>query len=223
MTVLATVTGCGLTSYDNYEKPEAVLSGAIVHEGDTIRVRSGAAELELWEPGFELNTKIPVSISKDGTFSAKLFEGSYKLTQLIGDGPWVPSTDTMAVEVNGDKQIQFEVEPYYKITSSDIALEGSEITADFTLEQVNGSRDISFVTLFLGTGKFTSIRHNSFFWNQYQEGIQIDDNGPNSMSISLSQLPDNLAGRDYVFARICVEIIGKEDALYSKVYKISLQ
>lgn len=221
--VVGTVTGCDMTSYDNYDEPESELTGAVVHEGDTIRVRSNAVELELWEDGYRDYEKIPVYVDQDGKFSAKLFDGRYKMTELLGSGPWVPSSDTVEFDLNGDHNMAFQVEPYYKITSEDISLQGSSIVADFTLEEVNGSQEISFVTLFLGKGKFTSIRNNNFFWNQYQEGITINDDGANTMDVTLSQIPEELSSRDYVYARICVEIVGKEDALYSKVYKIQLQ
>ncbi|MDR8392950.1 DUF3823 domain-containing protein [Aliifodinibius sp. S!AR15-10] len=227
--VLVTVAGCGLTEFDNYDKPKSTLTGAVVHDGDTLQLRSGAVELEIWEDGYTDYEKIPVEVGQDGTFSSSLFEGQYKMTQLVGDGPWVTNTDTTEFELSGSKDMQFEVEPFYKVASSDIRLDGSEIVADFTLEEVNDSRNITWVTLFIGTGRFTSIQQNSFFWNQISETgdpqnpYQIDENGANTYSPPLSALPEDLANREYVFARIAVEIDGKEDALYSKVHKIMLQ
>src|SRR5699024_7441515 len=149
-------------------------------------------------------------VNQDGSFSSKLHDGTYKLTELIGDGPWVPNSDTTVFELNGSKQMEFQVEPYYKITSENISLQGNSIIADFVLEEVNTSLPITYVTLFIGTGRFTSTQNNSFYWNHLQEEIGINSNGSNTMDITLSQLPEELSSRDYIFARICVEIEGKE-------------
>lgn len=227
--VLVTVAGCGLTEFDNYDKPKSTLTGAVVHEGDTLQLRSGAVELEIWEDGYTDYEKIPVEVGHDGSFSSKLYNGTYKITQLLGDGPWVANSDTTEFELNGSKDMAFEVEPFYKVASSSIRLEGDEIVADFSLDEVNNSRSITWVTLFIGTGRFTSTQQNSFFWNQISETgdpqnpYPINANGANTYSPPLSALPDNLANRDYIFARIAVEIDGKEDALYSKVHKIQLK
>lgn len=220
--LLATVAGCGITEYDNYEKPNSTLEGAVVHEGDTIRVRNGAVQLEIWEDGYKDYEKIPVRVNQDGSFSSKLFGGSYKITELIGDGPWVPSSDTTEFEISGNKQMAFEVEPYYKITDENISLQDNAIVADFDLAEVNTSQPITYVTLFVGTGQFTSIQNNSFFWNHLQEEIEINTNGSNTIDVDLSQLPEELSSREFVYARICVEIEGKEDAMYSKSYKLKL-
>ena len=77
--------GC---KYDNYTAPQSVLSGTVGYQGAGIGVRSNAVQLELWQRGWQLFSKIPVYVQQDGTYKAILFDGDYKLTYLKGVGPW---------------------------------------------------------------------------------------------------------------------------------------
>src|SRR5690606_36045642 len=84
------LAGCdNIFGLDNYDEPDSMLSGRVVYNGQPVNVRTGGIELELWEPGFELETKIPVYVSQEGEYSAALFAGNYKLNAIRGQGPWV--------------------------------------------------------------------------------------------------------------------------------------
>jgi hypothetical protein len=52
-------------------------------------------QLEIWQKGYQLYTSIPVYVTQDGTFSAVLFDGNYKLVSKSGNGPWVSKQDTV--------------------------------------------------------------------------------------------------------------------------------
>src|SRR4051812_34652244 len=86
---------------DNYDPPKSMLSGQVVYQGQPVGVRSNGVQLELWQPGYQFFTKIPIYVDQDGTFSAALFDGNYKLTRLKGNGPWADNTDTINVVVKG--------------------------------------------------------------------------------------------------------------------------
>src|SRR5688572_7366607 len=86
---------------DNYDAPKSWITGKVVYQNQPVGVRSNGVQLELWQPGFQTFSKIPVYISQDGTFSANVFDGDYKLTRLKGNGPWADNTDTIAVSVRG--------------------------------------------------------------------------------------------------------------------------
>ena len=77
---LATIAILLLASceYDNYDMPNAILSGRVVYEGTPVGVRATATRLELWQGGYANRTKIDVNIAHDGTYSAALFNGRYK-------------------------------------------------------------------------------------------------------------------------------------------------
>src|SRR5690606_5947206 len=81
------LTGCGITALDNYDPPTSEITGRVLYNGEPVGVRSGGVQLELWQPSYELNQKIPVRIAQDGTFSAAVFNGSYEINLLPGNGP----------------------------------------------------------------------------------------------------------------------------------------
>src|SRR5690554_1512804 len=97
LSVILFITGCEI---DNYEAPKSFLEGKVVYNNQPVGVRSNGVQLELWQPGYALYSKIPVYVSQDGSFSASVFDGDYKLVRLEG-APWVNNTDTIDVQVRG--------------------------------------------------------------------------------------------------------------------------
>src|SRR5690606_29041907 len=116
------------------------LTGHVVFDGEPIGVRSNGVQLELWQPGYELNEKIPIHIDQDGSFSARLFEGDYLLNLLRGNGPWVDDGDTIRVQVRGSTEVQVPVSPYYLVDSPGFEQSGATVTSSFGVRAVEGGR-----------------------------------------------------------------------------------
>ena len=204
---------------DNYEPPKSTLTGQVVYQDQAIGVRSNGVQLELWQPGFELFQKIPVYVAQDGSFSAALFDGDYKLVRLRGNGPWVDNTDTINVEVRGATVVEVPVQPYYIIRSEQFQSSGDAVTATLNVEEVTPGTPIERVTFYIGTT--TIVDANNFaavtdIWEPNAEALS----GPMSLSISL---PGELAGREYVFARVGIKMAGVQEMIYSPVQKIELR
>lgn len=202
---------------DNYEPPTSMLTGTVVYDGKPIGVRSGGVQLELWQPGFALNTKIPVNVDQDGRFAASLFDGTYKLTFLAGNGPWVVSTDTIVVNLSGSADITVPAEPYYTIGDETIARNGESIEASFRTLAVNESRALESVGLYIGT---TTVLDN--INNKQKVELPAADitslDEPIDLAVTLGA---DLSARAYVFARIGVRTSGVNEMLFSPVFKIN--
>ncbi len=202
---------------DNYDPPTSTLTGTVTYDGTPIGVRSGGVQLELWQPGFALNTKIPVNIDQDGRFAASLFDGTYKLTFLAGNGPWVVSTDTIVVNLNGSADITVPVEPYYTIRDETVTRNGENIEASFRILAVNDSRTLQSVGLYVGT---TAILDN--INNKLKIELPATDiaalNDPIDLAVNLGA---DLSSKAYVFARIGVRTSGVNEMLFSPVFKIN--
>lgn len=202
---------------DNYEPPTSMLTGTVVYDGKPIGVRSGGVQLELWQPGFALNTKIPVNVDQDGRFAASLFDGTYKLTFLAGNGPWVVSTDTIVVNLSGSADITVPAEPYYTIGDETIARNGESIEASFRTLAVNESRALESVGLYIGT---TTVLDN--INNKQKVELPATDitslDEPIDLAVTLGA---DLSARAYVFARIGVRTSGVNEMLFSPVFKIN--
>src|SRR5690606_19875286 len=201
---------------DNYEPPTSTLTGTVTYDGKPIGVRSGGVQLELWQSGFALDTKIPVNIDQDGRFSAALFDGTYKLTFLAGNGPWVVSTDTIVVNLKGSADITVPAEPYYAIADESITRSGEDIEAAFRVLTVNDSRTLESVGLYIGT---TTILDN--INNELKVELPAADIATTADPVGLGvTLGADLSSRPYVFARIGVRTSGVNEMLFSPVFKI---
>lgn len=123
---------------DNYEAPNASLSGAIIDNqtGETVQsdIISGT-RIELIEHGFENPSIQQIVVKVDGTYrDDMMFAGKYSIIPLRR-GNFVPMTDTMIVDIEGETVKNFEVQPYIRILDPNITIDGTKITGTFRLEQ----------------------------------------------------------------------------------------
>src|SRR5690242_13847449 len=106
---------------DNYTPPGSRLQGAILYQGDSINVSYNDVNFQLWQSGFGKLTPINVSVDQNGSYSALLFNGDYKLIIPQGAGPFMNQTDpktnsdTILVHVQGNQSLNIQVLPYYMI------------------------------------------------------------------------------------------------------------
>ena len=215
MAMVVVLSGC---EYDNHEPPKAMLTGQVVYQDQAIGVRASGVQLELWQPGYPVLQKIPVFVDQEGAFSAMVFDGSYKLTLLRGNGPWVDNTDTIDVEVRGATVVEVPVQPFYLIENESFQSSGDAITATLDAEEVTPGAQVERVTFYIGTT--TIVDANNFaaatdIWGPDAEALSA----PLSLSINL---PGELAGREYVFARVGVKMAGVQEMIYSPVQKVEL-
>ncbi len=204
---------------DNYQQPKSVLKGRIVHDGQAIGVRSNGVQLELWQRGYQLFTKIPVYVNQDGTFSASLFDGNYKLVRLRGNGPWIDNTDSVDVQLKGSLEIDVPVTPYFVIRNDTYQKGEKAVSATFNLQQISTSRQIERVNLYVGTTTIVDANNNA--GNAQKVAADLTDlTKPVTLTVSLS---NTLANRDYVFVRIGVKTAGVGEMIFGAPQKIALR
>lgn len=212
----ASITGC---KKDNYEAPASTLKGQVVYQDQPISLRSNGVQLELWQPGFELSTKIPIYVAQDGTFSASVFDGKYKLVRLLGNGPWINNTDTVDVNVNGATEVKVEVMPYFMIKNANMAQSGTNLTASFSLQQINNSLPLDGVTLYLGTTTIVDQVNNVA--TAVKPASQITDlTQPITLTVAI---PPSLSAKGYLYARIGAKTAGVAELIYTMPQKVELK
>lgn len=224
--LMVVLAGC---KEDNFEPPTSIITGSVVFEGEAVGVRSpivdfsgdnttGGIELELWQSGFDFRQKIPVYLAQDGTFSATVEDGTYQLIPLRGNGPWANVTDSIEVVVNGSANVEVPVQPYFVLNNTTFSNSGNMISASFNVQQVVADAVLENVTLFIGSTTIVDSYNNAA--NTSQAGGDIADiNAPINLSV---EVPDDLAAKGYVFARVGVKTVGTAEMLYSDVQKIEL-
>ncbi|MEL7589022.1 MAG: DUF3823 domain-containing protein [Prolixibacteraceae bacterium] len=207
------VTNC---EYDNYDPPASFLSGTVTYHNVPVGVRSGATKLELWQYGFALRKKIDISIDQDGTFSARLFDGNYKLVRLSG-APWENRTDSIDVQIKGETFVNVQVEPYFIISGESFQKTGDEIKSLCTVTQL-GARRIESLTLYIGTTNIVDA-NNNVLSNTLNASSLTDLNIPKSNVLLLSE---TLKQQKYIFVRLGVKATGIAERFYTPVKKIDL-
>lgn len=209
------LTGCG---YDNYDEPNAVLTGKIVYDGKPVGVRTNGPQLELWQDGYGLKKNIPIYIAHDGTYSVSLFDGQYKLVRKAG-APWEAQLkDTIIIDVRKKTVVDIPVTPYFIINNESFQKGSSSITAKFTIGKIVESASIAEVRLYLGGSILTDQNKNEGAVNANLSNITIGQEATLTMAI-----PTSLANKDYLFARVGIRSTVSSEFYYTQVQKISLK
>lgn len=229
--IFLTVVAAGLLAscaFDNYDEPESFLKGQIVYNGEPINVSSRDVSFQLWEPGWQKSYSINVEVAQDGSFSSLLFDATYKLVIPSNQGPWrtkinsETGSDTILVDVKGDKTLNIEVEPYYMIRNPQFSANGRNITATFKAEQIikdSGTKSIERVNFYVNKTQFVDFRSSANVASAEKTGGNIGDTNAISMSLTV---PELVLAQSYVYARVGIKIQGVEDMIFSPVQKINL-
>jgi len=209
------LASCG---YDNYNAPELTLSGKVVYQGNAVSIRNNGAQLELWQDGFPLRSYIPVYIAQDGSFSAKLFAGQYKLVRRA-DAPWLQqATDTIRVNLTADANVDVPVMPYFTITNDAFVKTGNTIRAQFVVNKVVSNANVELVRLYLG---------KSILTDQVQREVRVEGNVSTlvfgAQTILTADIPDNLKNLDFIYARVGVKSTLAGEYAYTQIQKIPLR
>jgi hypothetical protein len=211
---------------DNYPSPKSTLSGQIVYKGEPIGVEDNQVRLQLWQPGFGKLAAIDAPIAQDGTYSAMLFDGSYKMVFPKGRGPFKTlvkdpaAKDTVFVNLSGNQKLDVEVMPYYMIRTPNFSGGESKVAVALKLEKIitgADAKDIERVSLYVNRTEFVSRATNVSVADL--AGADIKD--LNTINLT-ANVPTLSPVQKYVFARVGVKIKDVEDMVFSPVHKVDL-
>lgn len=213
---MLSLAGC---EYDNYDMPDAILSGKVVYEGNQVGVRATATRLELWQDGYANKKKIDVNIAHDGTYSATLFNGRYKIVRVAG-APWeAQPSDTIVVDVKGNTTKDVEVKPFIAISNENISKEsGNTVQARFTVKNVIQDSKLEEAKLFFSKN---IILDNNL--NDGTENIDIATIESGRETTVTVNIPTALASENYIFTRLGVRSDKSNEFYYTQVQKLQLK
>ena len=223
--VCATFLSC---EKDNYDEPASQLTGRLVYNGEPIGVERNQVPFELYQFGFGRVGPIGQTFAQDGSYSALLFDGTYKLIIPNGQGPfmWTRLTsgapDSLTVNMNGNQTLDLQVMPFYMIRNPQFSAAGGKVTATFSLEKIvtdANAKNIERVELYLNKTQFVSRGGDDNLSSTDRSGGDIAD--PAAISLTVD-VPTIVPTQNYIFARIGVKIDGVEDRIYSQVQRIDL-
>jgi hypothetical protein len=214
----------GSCEYDNYDAPESKLEGQLVYQGTPLNLDARNVYMELWEPGWEKKNKIDVHVNQNGAFSALLFNGDYKLFIRRNSVPFMAphndqtNSDTILVEIRGNKKVDIDVIPYYLVKNASITNTGKTVNAAFGMEKVitdANQKDVERVTLYINKGNLVSS--DMKIAEASLNGGDIAD--PNAILLT-TEIPDLTPAQSYVYARVGIKLAGVDYLIYSEIQKI---
>jgi hypothetical protein len=227
---IALIAFCGVAvscKKDNYSAPGSTLSGRIVYKGEAIGVEQYQVPYELYQFGFGKVGPIGSSFAQDGSYSAVLFDGEYKLIIPNDQGPFLwkktagGAPDSLNVSLRGSKTLDLEVTPYYMIRTPQLTAAGGKVNATFKAEKIitdANAKNIEFVALYINKTQFVSGDNNYNVGKTTIAGGSIAD--PNNIALNVS-IPTFAPAQNYVFARVAIKIFNVEDLIFSPVQKIT--
>lgn len=212
---------------DNYSQPGSFLTGHIIYKGDTIQVERNQVPFQIYQNGFGKVGAINGTFAQDGSYSAALFDGDYKLIIPNGQGPFLwkqtPSgtQDSLSITLKGSQIVNLNVTPYYMIRNAQISASGGTVTATFKAEKIITdsimAKNIERVSLYINKTQFVSGGDNIGFKNLAGSGIT----DPNNITLSIA-VPTLVPTQNYIFARVGIKIVNVEDMIFSPLKKIQL-
>ena len=220
--VLTSAVAC---KKDNYAAPSSLLSGHLVYNSDTIQVERNQVPFQLYQYGFGKVGPISQSFAQDGSYSAILFDGNYKIIVPNGQGPFMwkrtagGDPDTVNVALKGNQVLNLQVTPYYMIRNASISISGGTATGTCKLEKIitdANAKDIERVSLYINKDQFVSGGDNI----ASKDLAAADITDMNNISLSVA-VPSVTPAQNYVYARIGLKIAGLEDMIFSPLQKIS--
>lgn len=180
---------------------------------------------QLFQPGFGKTGAINVTIAQDGSFSAKLFDGNYKLVFVANQGPflWPKNAlgvqDTLAVELRGNKVLDIEVLPYYMIRNAIFTQTSGSVNATCSLEKIItgvNAKEVERVTLYINKTQF--VDGNSMIAKKDLTAEALSSTPNLNLSVTI---PTIVPSQNYVFVRIGLKMSGYEDMIFTPVTKIT--
>lgn len=210
---------------DNFDPPANKLTGRVVYEGENIGVKGSKEEksdgdkhssvqLQLWELNRPVEEAMIVSITQDGSYSALLFDGDYRLVAKDGNGPWENRHDTVYFSVKGNHvNIDYPVVPYYTITSVEYTMDEDVLKASFTVNEVAPSDGIESVALIMNKTIFVDSK------NQIDQ-TSIKNSSPGHLELSLNTTSWKESEKA-LYARVAVKIKNIEECVYgSEIFQV---
>lgn len=234
--IILGLTGCAL---DNFEPPKSTFEGRIVYKGEPLLMQSANVAvtnnsdfpvfLELWQQAYNNRSSIRIPVKQDGSFSALLFDGEYKLIVPNGQGPFLwkrtekNTPDSLSISMQGSKMMDIEVTPYYMVRNPQFSVSGRKVSGSVKLEQIitdaTNAKTVERVSLYVNKSQFVDAGNSL---NKADlAGTAIKD--LSNVSLTTDDVGTIIPSQNYVFVRIGLKITGVEDMIYTPVQKVTLQ
>lgn len=141
---------------DNYSLPDMTLDGVVVDKvtGENIQTRQpNGIKIRLMQEGYSNPQPYDFWVKSDGSFrNTRLFAGKYNVIAMEGAFESA-SVDTVNIDLNQNRTIKFEVEPYARLKNVNISVSAGTITATYNISLTTSTKDLSKSMLLCDIGE----------------------------------------------------------------------
>ncbi len=130
-------------SIDNYELPNATLTGHVIDDVTGKTVQNGGANSGTIIQIFEGRSKQPILSTSfpDGRFVNKtLFNGDYRVWAV---GPFRMTQDTIPIRVSGNTELEIKVLPNVRLSASIVSVQNGTVTIKVDYEKVHANETLN--------------------------------------------------------------------------------
>lgn len=211
---------------DNYDSPNATLKGAILYNGDTLKLKNAEISLLLYESGWSTSAEMAVNVSQDGSFTAQIYSGKEYRLVPSALGPWeVPAeSDQISFTSTKNVNLNIEVKPYFMLRNTDITISSQNVvTAKFDVERISQSANLEYARLILFPNKILDVSNDAVDQANSPAnltGTNLNDNGSNTITKTIVET--TLLKYNFIYARVAIKVVGASGLLYSDPIKIQL-
>jgi hypothetical protein len=162
------------TAIDNYDSPDARLSGRIIDQ-TTGENFLGEAGIRMWEISWDsLPQPRDLAVMQDGTYNnTKLFKGTYDM-QAYNGAHW-PAERITGIKLANSTVQDFEVIPYIKVVDVKWKLDGLDLTLSCKLEApiTEGLPEVWEIRPFVSLTQFcnTGSRIDEYNKDEYRTNV----------------------------------------------------
>lgn len=200
--IFLAVVLCGLIGFqgcslDNYDEPNASLTGALVDAETNEKVPcqyQNGARIRIYEfyNGDWANQPNDFYTRQDGTFTNNaIFPGKY---QIVAEGPF-ETPDKVEMEINGTQTLDLKVTPFLRITTNATA-SGTTVKMTANVKQSSTKRGIKAVEFYCG--KTPYVDKNTYA-NKVEVNLgEMTDNEIVSSTLA-GEFTDLQSGQTYYF------------------------
>jgi hypothetical protein len=218
-TMLAAVAGMFTAcSLDNYDEPDAQITGRVIdRNGNPVGVMGSREQvtLQLWQPSYPLHADaINVNVAQDGSFTARVFDGTYVLKMRNNTGPWVYNAeDSVVINLSGSANVDFPVTPYYTLGNITYSLNGTTLSATFNVTEVTPGRSIEEVALMVNKTQFVGF--------DSEVRVKMEQGNTTTGSQTITVDISDLTAHNKLYARVGLRISGIGQGLYdTKTFEV---
>lgn len=232
LTLIVAILAFTACEKDNYDPPATELVGQLSYNGKNMpwngnaETSSEAEIIQLYQDGFGKYAPINVRVADDGSFKALLFNGEYKMVMRNKKYPFVfeewpvnadGDLDTIRFTLDGRKEMDIKVKPYYEINDITPTVEGTKIATTFNLKEIVPGANVKAVYVYMHVN--VNVNRGTPL-NQKVENVDITK--PITVKVPISGYRSKYVNnnRDYGYIRVAVQLDNADEYLWSEVIKV---